>query len=47
MLIPVFLPMLARVGSVADAIRFLLSAFAVEEAAPDALRFFVFPASDS
>ena len=47
MLIPAFSPMLARVGSVADAIRFFLSAFAVEEAAPDALRFFVFPASDS
>ena len=47
MLIPAFSPMLARAGSVADAIRFFLSAFYVEEAVPDALRFFVFPASDS
>ena len=47
MLIPAFSPMLARVGSVADAIRFFLSAITVEEAAPDALRFFVFTASDS
>ena len=46
MLIPAFSPMLAKVGSVADAICFFLSAFAVEEAAPDALCFFVFPASD-
>ena len=47
MLIPAFSPMLARVGSVADAIRFFLSAFTVEEAVPDALRFLVFLASDS
>ena len=47
MLIPAFSSRSTSTGIVADAVCFFLSALTVEEAAPDGLRFLVFPASGS